>query len=73
MNCSKVGELHVCLPPFLKSGGAATPLPPLLLPLCSVLIKGGVLISGVVCLYVAGTMPSVLIKGGGLISGVIVL
>ena len=38
----------------------------------SILIKGGVLISGVVCthLYVAGTMHSVPIKGGALISGV---
>ena len=33
MNCSKVGGL---CPPFLKSGGAAAPLPPLLLPLCIV-------------------------------------
>ncbi len=38
----------------------------------SVLIKGGVLISGVVftLFYVAGTMGGVLIKGGVLISGV---
>ena len=38
----------------------------------SVLIKGGVLISGVVLyfFYVAGTMHSVLIKGGVLISWV---
>ena len=40
----------------------------------SILIKGGVLILGVVLytsLYVAGTMHSVLIKGGVLISGVL--
>ena len=40
----------------------------------SVLIKGSVLISGVVLyihLYVAGTVDNVLIKGGVLISGVV--
>ena len=41
----------------------------------SLLIKGGVLISGVVytLLYVAGTMHSVLIKGGILISVIVLL
>ena len=39
----------------------------------TVLIKGGVLVSGVVlcALYVAGAMHSVLIKGGVLVSGVV--
>ena len=39
----------------------------------TVLIKGGVLVSGVVlcALYVAGTMHTVLIKGGLLVSGVV--
>ena len=43
-------------------------------PICSTLIKRGILLSKeIVCtpLYVAGTMRSVLIKGGALISGVI--